>query len=278
MSKPRTGIYRPLSVLIVDTLLLIYYTPIRIVSDIDFQRRSMAGSVENQGIGSSGAVWCGRKIEGIVFDVDGTLTDSIEAYYEVFREATARFGIHIKREDVLEPMATGSLIWDRVIPGHIADRDEKTRQIMNVIPQIFREVFQRVKPFPGLAPVLGRLKEKGIRLGALTSSRAVAVRPLYDHSLSIYFKVIMTHEDGFLPKPAPDGILECLRRMEIHPNRALTVGDSPLDIRAGKAAGTLTIGVLSGIGNRAQLEAEEPAAILEDVVELLSSFDFNPEC
>ena len=79
----------------------------------------------------------------------------------------------------------------------------------------------------------------------------------------------MTREDGFPPKPAPDGILECLRRMKVQPNHAIVMGDSPLDIRAGKAAGTLTIGVLSGIGSLTQLEAEAPTAIINHVSQLL---------
>ncbi len=220
-----------------------------------------------------GIVWVGKKVEGIVFDVDGTLTDSIEAYYEGFRKVTARIGIQVKREDVLEPMATGTLIWDRAIPADIPDRDEKIRQCMDMIPEIYREVFKHVQPFPGLESTLKRLEERGIGLGVLTSSRGIALQPLYHHSLSRYFKVIMTREDGFSPKPAPDGILECLRRMEIHPSQAITIGDTPLDIRAGKAAGTLTIGVLSGIGSCVQLQAEEPTAILGGVSDLLSLFD-----
>jgi len=96
------------------------------------------------------------------------------------------------------------------------------------------------------------------------------VRPLYQHSLAHYFTVVMTREDGFPLKPAPDGILECLRRMNVHPTHAIIIGDTPLDIRAGKAAGTLTIGVLSGIGNQLQLEAEAPTAIIKDVSQLLS--------
>ena len=220
-----------------------------------------------------GIVWSGRRVEGIVFDVDGTLTDSIEAYYEGFREVMAKVGIQIKREDILEPMATGSLIWDRVIPENTADRDEKIRQCMELIPQIYREVFKSVQPFPGLEPVLMRLEEKGVCLGVLTASRTIAVQPLHDHSLIRYFRVIMTREEGFPNKPAPDGILECLKRMEILPNQAITIGDTPLDIRAGKAAGTLTVGVLSGIGSRAQLQAEEPTAIIGRVSDLLSLFD-----
>ncbi len=230
----------------------------------------MANLIENRAIGSPGILWSGRRIEGIVFDVDGTLTDSIGAYYEVFREVAARFGIEISKEDVLEPMATGSLIWDRIMPEDFPGRDEKIKKFMKVIPQVSQEVFQHVHPFAGLESVLKGLEERGVRLGALTSSRAVAVRPLYHHALFQYFIAIMTREDGFPLKPAPDGILECLRRMNVHATHAIVIGDTPLDIRAGKAAGTLTIGVLSGIGNQIQLEAEAPTAIIKDISQLLS--------
>lgn len=217
-----------------------------------------------------GISWSGRRIEGIVFDVDGTLTDSIGAYYEMFSGVVARFGIQIRKEEILEPMATGSLIWDRIIPEDFPDRDEKIKQFMEIIPKVYQKVFQHVHPFAGLESVLKRLVERKVRLGALTSSRAVAVRPLYQYSLAHYFSVVITREDGFPLKPAPGGILECLRRMNVHPPHAIVIGDTPLDIRAGKAAGTLTIGVLSGIGNQVQLEAEAPTAIIKDISQLLS--------
>jgi len=227
------------------------------------------GMFKGRRITSSGISWSQTRIEGILFDVDGTLTNSIEAYYNVFREVTHRFGIEIRREDVLEPMATGSLLWNRIIPEDSPGRDEKIKQLMNAIPEVYQKVFQRVLPFPGVESVLKKLNERKVKLGALTSSRRTAVRPLYHHSLSHYFEVIMTREEGFPPKPEPDGILECLRRMKVQPDHAITIGDTPLDIRAGKAAGTLTIGVLSGIGTQAQLEAEAPTAIIMDISQLL---------
>ena len=219
---------------------------------------------------SLGLSWRGKKIEGIIFDVDGTLTDSIEAYYNVFREVSARFGIHVRREDVLEPMAMGSLIWDRIIPGDPAERDEKIKQLMNAIPEVYQKVFEHVLPFAGVERVLRKLDEQRIKLGVLTSSRKTAVGPLHRHSLSRYFRVILTREEGFPPKPEPGGILECLRRMKVEPSHAITIGDTPLDIRAGKTAGTFTIGVLSGIGTLEQLEAEEPTAIIKNISEVLS--------
>lgn len=222
-----------------------------------------------------GAYWLGKRIDGIVFDVDGTLTDSVEAYYEVFREATGRFGVPVRREDVLEPMATGSLIWDRAIPWDLEDRDEKIKKIANVISDIFPKAFEHVRPFPDVKLVLEELKKRSVKMAAATSSWSSAIRPLRSPSLAHYFEVFISRDDGLPPKPKPDSILECLNRMEVDPDHALTVGDTALDIRAGKAAGTLTIGVLSGIANRTQLEAEGPTAIIEGVGDLLTNLNLK---
>ncbi|MDP6180140.1 MAG: HAD family hydrolase [Desulfatiglandales bacterium] len=214
--------------------------------------------------------WLEKRIDGIVFDVDGTLTDSIEAYYEVFREATSRFNIPIKREDVLGPMSTGSLIWERAIPKDIEGRDEKIKQVSNAISEIFPKVFEHVRPFPKVEAVLKALKKRSIKIGVVTSSWGYAIRPLHSYSLTHYLDVVISSEDGYPLKPAPDGILESLNRMEVDPSHALTIGDTLMDIRAGRSAGTLTMGVLSGIGSRAQLEAEGPTAVIENVAELLT--------
>jgi phosphoglycolate phosphatase-like HAD superfamily hydrolase len=89
--------------------------------------------------------------------------------------------------------------------------------------------------------------------------------PLLENDLVRDFEAIITREDSYASKPSPEGMVECLRRMDVRPDCGLAVGDSPMDIRAGKRAGALTIGVLSGIANREQLEAEEPTLIIDDV-------------
>lgn len=222
---------------------------------------------------TSGIRWQGLRIEGIVFDVDGTLTDSVEMYYEVFYEATARFGIHVNREDVLGPMATGSHIWDQAIPRDIPDREDKIKQIAKVVSDIFPKKFEHVQPFPEAEDVLRELKVRGMKIGVVTSSWASVFKPLRVHSLDQYIDAYISRSDGLKIKPAPDGILECLRRMEVAPPYGITVGDAPMDIRAGKAAGTLTIGVLSGIGNLTQLETEAPTAIINGIGGLLTFLD-----
>ena len=179
-------------------------------------------------------VWLGRRIDGIVFDVDGTLTDSIDAYYEIFRVTCSRFGIQVTRESVLECMAVGSHIWDRVIPHDLPDREEKVRQCSQAIGQVFVDVMRRTQPFPGLEEVLLCLRRRGLRLGILTSSWRPALLPMEDNGLIAYFAAVITREDGYAIKPAPDGVSACLKLMNVNPAHALAIGDSPLDIRAGK--------------------------------------------
>ncbi|HYA40087.1 MAG TPA: HAD family hydrolase [Syntrophobacteraceae bacterium] len=218
--------------------------------------------------GAGDVVWLGRRIDGIVFDVDGTLTDSIEAYYEIFRETCSRFGIQVARKDVLEPMVQGSNIWDRIIPHDLPDREEKLKQCNQAVGQVFLDVMRRTQPFPGLEEVLLHLRQNGLRLGIFTASWRPALLPMKESGLINHFAAVVTREDGYAVKPAPDGISACLRLMKVEPAHALSVGDSPLDIRAGKEAGTLTVGVLSGIATREQLEAEAPASIIEGVGQL----------
>jgi phosphoglycolate phosphatase-like HAD superfamily hydrolase len=79
-----------------------------------------------------------------------------------------------------------------------------------------------------------------------------------------YFSGIITRDDGFPRKPAPEGLLQCVKAMGVPPEHAVIVGDTLLDVRAGKMAGTLTVGVLTGLAGRELLEAQNPTAVVDD--------------
>lgn len=219
------------------------------------------------------ATLLGKRIDGIVFDVDGTLVDSIDVYYDVFCEATERCGLHVEKSAISESMATATHIWDRTIPEHIENREEKIKEIAKIITEIFPERIEHARPFPGVAPLLEMLWKCGVKIGAFTSSWASVLRPLYIHSFGHYFDATLSREDGIKTKPAPDGILECLKRMQIDAGHAVAIGDSIVDIRAGRAAGTMTVGVLTGVASRTQLEAESPTCIVEGLMDLITLLD-----
>jgi len=220
-----------------------------------------------------GIDWEGRTLKGVVFDLDGTLTNSIEVYFEVFREVTGRVGIHVRREDVFGPLAEGRQFWDQAIPSDLPDRDERIEEAKRLMRPVFLKALHRVRPVPGAEAVLVALKKRGMVLGLVTDSRLSSIEALHAHDLSRFFKAMVTRDDGFPRKPDPAGILECLKQMGIDPSNAVTIGDTLLDIRAGKSAGTLTVGLLSGLASRGQLEGEAPTAILEDVTQIRSIFN-----
>lgn len=94
------------------------------------------------------------------------------------------------------------------------------------------------------------------------------LEPLIGAGVIHLFQEIITSDDAPRIKPAPDPLFECSRRIGIAPEQCLFVGDTRMDIIAGKAAGTRTVGVLTGFDDFQSLVEVEPDAILSSVAEL----------
>jgi pyrophosphatase PpaX len=134
---------------------------------------------------------------------------------------------------------------------------------------------EQIQPLPGCVDLLQQLHARGHRLGIATSSgRALpyldrwGVRPL--------FQAIVGREDVRRRKPHPDVVLHCLRQLELESDDALYVGDSPIDIEAGRAAGLFTVGVLTGTSGRELLASVSADHILESAPELLGLLEYRP--
>jgi phosphoglycolate phosphatase-like HAD superfamily hydrolase len=108
-------------------------------------------------------------------------------------------------------------------------------------------------------------------LAIVTSrSRAEADHFVERFELDGCFAAIVAREDVRRQKPAPEPVRRAAERLGHAPEQCIVVGDTVLDIRAGKRAGALTVGVLSGFGERAQLERQGPDLILETMAGLAS--------
>ncbi len=207
----------------------------------------------------------GRNLKGIVFDLDGTLVDSIDVYYRALEAAAEQTGIPLRRQDVFEPLAEGLDMWSRAVPSDLPDREEKILACKRLLVRAFPEILKMVRPLPGVKEALDTLAGNGLRMGVVTDAGMDALKPLRTDSIAAHFTAMITSDHGVPRKPAAEGILECLRRMNVDPGDAATVGDTLMDIWAGKKAGTLTIGVLSGLASRHQFVAHSPTALVEDV-------------
>jgi phosphoglycolate phosphatase-like HAD superfamily hydrolase len=99
------------------------------------------------------------------------------------------------------------------------------------------------------------------------------MQPLQQAGVEELFEVIITTDDVLKRKPAPDPLITCAQQLDMRPGNCVYVGDTATDIKAGKAAGMRTIGVLTGFDEYDTLEKEKPDAIMESVRNLLEVID-----
>jgi len=180
------------------------------------------------------------KIEGIFFDLDGTLLDTSELIYRSFEYTLNYFGFpQLKREELLsfwgEPLAVTA---KKFLP-------QEPEKWLKVYRQYMFENHDRlVKPFDGAPGTLKKLKETGIPMGIITSKiRKGAMRGLKTFGLDKFFEVVVAADDVALPKPNPEPLLKAAEILNIKPSYSLMVGDTLYDVQCAKNAGALSAAV-----------------------------------
>lgn len=201
--------------------------------------------------------------EAILFDIDGTLVDSVGAYLEVARIAAEPFGFNVTEEHVRHALATGDNFWKGIIPQDLLDGDAISK-VMSAHaarewPRILRE-FGTL--FEGVAQTLEALQRRGIRLGIVSGARPEVMELLRTEGILDRFDTVILGSDVSRGKPDPEGICKGLSRLDVRPEQALYVGDTPIDIQASHAAGVRAVSVLTGAASSALLSAHEPDRLI----------------
>jgi HAD superfamily hydrolase (TIGR01509 family) len=215
--------------------------------------------------------------EAILFDIDGTLVDSVGAYLEVARVAAEPFGFNVTEEHVRHSLATGNSFWKGVIPQDRRDGDaiikEMSAHAAREWPRILRE-FGTL--FEGVAQTLDALLGRGIRLGIVSGARPEVIELLRAEGILDRFDTVILGGDVSRGKPDPEGICTGLSRLNVRPERALYVGDTPIDIQASHSAGVRAVGVLTGAADSALLSAHGPERLIATLAKLPNLLVLSP--
>jgi len=210
-------------------------------------------------------------LKAVIFDIDGTLIDSVDLHARSWVDAFARFGAEVRLEDVRGHIGEGA---DRLIPSFVPGISEsKRKQIEEYRSALFkREYLQKVKPFPRVKELFARIRAAGSKL-ALASSCAADEIDQYKAiaAVSDMTDYDVTAADAGSSKPSPDiflKTLECLR--PIVPSETCVVGDTKYDGEAARQAGIPFIGVLCGGSSKQELERSGALAIYRDPADLLA--------
>jgi phosphoglycolate phosphatase-like HAD superfamily hydrolase len=213
------------------------------------------------------------RIKALCFDVDGTLSDTDDLYAQKIVDILPRFLFH-------DPMQTARRIvmWVEA-PGNallgLADTIGIDDEMVAFIDWMNRHRQHTLKKFllvPGVDTMLAHIQ--GLYPMAIVSARdeRSTMRFLTQFDLTKYFDVIVTGLSAPHTKPYPDPILLAAQKMGVSPPECLMIGDTTVDMRAGKAAGTQTLGVLCGFGEEDELRQLGADLILKSTSELAILF------
>jgi HAD superfamily hydrolase (TIGR01509 family) len=211
-------------------------------------------------------------VEAVIFDLDGTLINSIAIYMQILKTAFDHLNIPpISKKEVVQAAESGDFDWEMVLPATFKDKKDVTiKKITRIIEEIYPDLFrQYVTLFPGTSEMLEQLSVAGMKLGMVTSTPKNDMKekllPLKDANRLHLFEVIIKAEDAPRKKPAKDPLVLCADRLNVPVDQCVYLGDMRTDIRAGKAAGMKTIGVLSGFDTYQGLMAEHPDAVINSI-------------
>ena len=208
-------------------------------------------------------------IRAALFDVDGTLVETNIDFPLMKREMQAigeRHGIPASELQGLDILA----VVDRVTSGLGREEAKSVRQeAFDRLEQIELVHCEEARPIDCARELLNALEEAGIKVGIVTRNCRSAVR-LSLEKAGIHSDVLLTRDDVPRTKPHPDHLHQALDMLGVPPGEAMTIGDHWMDIRAGKAAGTRTIGFLRPDRPQDFFDAVRPDFIVRDLAELLA--------
>ena len=195
-------------------------------------------------------------IKAVVFDLDGTLLDTLDDLMNGLNAALSENGMPERsRTDVRRFVGNGlAKLVERAIPdGRENPLYEKTlADTRRFYAQKCRE---NTKPYDGIAELLAALQQKGLRLAVVSNKPDAQVKKLCGEFFPGQISAAIGQREGVPLKPAADPVLEALRLLDTSPADAVYVGDSDVDILTAKNAGLPCISVLWGFRDRPLLES-----------------------
>lgn len=193
---------------------------------------------------------CGRALEAVLFDLDGTLIDASEAILASFSTAFRQQGLPEPRQvDVLRMVG---------YPLREAFAALAPEPLASTLVEAYRRDFRDrsrsgTRLLPGAAPLLRRLAND-VPVGIVSARSRRGILDLLDHlELADLVAVVVAVDDVLRSKPDPEPVLAALSSLGLGGSGVAMVGDTPLDMAAAKAAGVLAVGVATGIYDERQL-------------------------
>ncbi|HET6618172.1 MAG TPA: HAD family hydrolase [Gemmatimonadota bacterium] len=214
-------------------------------------------------------------MRSLIFDLDGTLVDTVYAHVFAWQQALTEAGMPIDGWRVHRKIGMSGGLFTRAVAreiGHELDAAQ-AQALQDRHGRIFRDLLPEPRPLPGAVELLARLQALGVPFGIATSGRrpeinvSLAQLRIPDHT------VVIERGDVMRAKPEPDLFLACQERLGVDVRDCFVVGDAVWDLLAARRAGMLSVGVLTGGYGEEELIRAGAYRVYRDARELDESLD-----
>lgn len=214
----------------------------------------------------------GQKVSAVIFDLDGTLLNTLEDLADAVNAALRENGMPERTtEEVCRFVGNGiRRLMERAVPG--GESNPGFEKAFSDFQSYYGvHCMGKTDAYPGIRELLAELKARGVRMAIVSNKMDLAVRALNRKYFSGYITTAIGETSQILRKPAPDTVLAALRELGVDKKNAIYVGDSDVDIATAANAGMRCVSVTWGFRGRDFL-LEHGAGTLIDTPEELLNF------
>ncbi len=212
------------------------------------------------------------KYKAIVFDLDGTLLDTLEDIADAANRVLAAKGFPTRPLDV-HRVSVGSgvrVLMERILPPQHTD-PATIQECFLAFRRDYGEHWNvKTRPYAGIPELLTELQQRGLKMAVLSNKPADFTRKCVEVILSRWkFDAVLGGEDGLPSKPDPAGAFEIVRRLEIPAEEFIYLGDTGVDMQTATKAGMFPVGVSWGFRGNEELLRDGAKALINHPHELL---------
>lgn len=192
-------------------------------------------------------------IKACIFDLDGTIADTLESMAYVANEIMEKFS--------LKPQPTDNFRYysgegaDMLIKRCLIDAGDPDLVHYEEVRELYRKKFDedplyKVVPYKDMPETIQKLKDAGLKMAVCSNKPHIAAQKVVKAIYGDVFDEVMGQQEGIRRKPAPDGPLKIAEEFGVKPEECMYIGDTKTDMQTGKSAGMYTVGALWGFRDR----------------------------